>query len=267
MKSQIIKVGLFLVGVYRSLAADELFGIAEIPVPTLPDVAIASFAPNGQPVIFYNPTIVQRCHPHYVMFIRAHEYAHHRNGDVKRYMFANNPYARIQFAREGEINADRWATEYWMKKDPDVVAGAIEFMRMTPNMGDLTHLPTVTRVRLIEQYAEEFQKSGQGTRSTEDDDNGPSITGTWSGDIETPQGDLPIVIHIRKRGSRLSATADSPAQGARGIPVSSIRFDDGELTFSISSLNVRFRGSLDGDEISGDFRQHGRSTRLTLTKN
>lgn len=141
---------------------DGLFGIPEMPIIGLPDIAIASFYYDGRPVIYYNPLSVNRTNPMVVKFIRAHEYGHHKLGHLKQQMFANNPYAHILLAREGEIEADRFATKYWMDHDPKVISAIITQMRspLTANWGDWTHLPSPERARLIEAYASELERNG-----------------------------------------------------------------------------------------------------------
>ncbi len=146
-----------------------LFGIPQIPVPGLPDIAIASYSPGG-PVIYFNPGLAQQlsmANPGMLKFILAHEYGHHKLGHIKKQMYAGgNYFLRMQIAQQGEIEADMYATEYWVEHDPSVINGAIAFMSSpyTANWGDQTHLPTPKRAQLIIQRANQlFAKlNGQG---------------------------------------------------------------------------------------------------------
>lgn len=155
MKIKTLTVLFLAFVVWVAQAREELFGIPEIPVPTLPDVAIASFDPMGNPVIFFNPNITSRLDPMVLKFIRAHEYAHHKLGHAQRQMYARNPYELVQVSRQNEIDADHFATDYWTRKDPRVVGAFIAAMRdpAKANMGDWTHLPSPERARLIENWS------------------------------------------------------------------------------------------------------------------
>jgi hypothetical protein len=50
------------------------------------------------------------------------------------------------------------------------------------------------------------------------------VAGSWAGDLIVQGTRLPLVFHITQEGEALSATMDSPAQGARGIPVDTAPF-------------------------------------------
>ncbi len=84
--------------------------IREIPVPNLPDIAIASFDALG-PVIYYNPYLVRLHGPNFAMFTRAHEYGHHYLQHAQKRMFVKNPYIIFQYMRSQEIEADLFAVE------------------------------------------------------------------------------------------------------------------------------------------------------------
>ncbi len=53
------------------------------------------------------------------------------------------------------------------------------------------------------------------------------ITGQWHGLLEIPGSPLHLVINIEKSDSEYVSTLDSPDQGAKGIPVDSTTFADG----------------------------------------
>lgn len=153
---------------------DALFGIREIPAG-IPDIAMASYDQMG-PVIYFNPAMVQKLkvtNPNMLKFILAHEYAHHRFGHIQHQMYAGgNFFLRMKIAQQGEIEADQYATDYWVQRDTNVIKGAISFMLSpgTANWGDWTHLPTPVRAQLINQrasqaIAKQSDPSSEGGRS------------------------------------------------------------------------------------------------------
>lgn len=93
--------------------------------------------------------------------------------------------------------------------------------------------------------------------------------GTWTGTLVVPGAELPIVFHIRASdGGGFTATMDSPAQGATGIPLSEVIFADGHLRLVSAAAGGEYEGDLsaDGAEIEGVWRQGGGEYELTLVK-
>ena len=96
------------------------------------------------------------------------------------------------------------------------------------------------------------------------------ITGSWLGKLKVSGIELRIVFHIKENEQgELTAAMDSPDQGANGIPVSSIKYEKGEITLEVSSINGRYDGNLlkDSLQIKGAWSQGGRSFPLILKKN
>ena len=81
----------------RLIAIALLFGVvASLPVvaqvpeianPQLPDIAMVTVLPNGQPAIIYNPVMCQRIGPALCGFYRTHEYCHISLGHTIRQMW------------------------------------------------------------------------------------------------------------------------------------------------------------------------------------
>lgn len=92
------------------------------------------------------------------------------------------------------------------------------------------------------------------------------IEGAWHGSLELGPVKLPLVLHVDKKDSGYSATMDSPNQGAKGIPVTSVLFENNKLSFTIINLGVEYEGVLQGDSVAGTFRQNGMELPLTLAK-
>ncbi|MDR2936827.1 MAG: hypothetical protein LBU80_05740 [Rikenellaceae bacterium] len=97
--------------------------------------------------------------------------------------------------------------------------------------------------------------------------SGQNITGTWNGQLEAGPQKLRLVVNITQQDAAYTGTMDSPDQGVKGIPLSSVTFVVPDLTFEIQSLRVVCKGALQNDTlIVGTFTQSGTSFPLSLTK-
>ena len=85
-------------------------------------------------------------------------------------------------------------------------------------------------------------------------------TGTWSGKLDVQGTKLSLVFHLDKE----NPTADSPDQGAKGIPIQVERKAFGGITIKIPSLGASYEGLYTIQKIAGTFRQAGLSLPLTL---
>jgi hypothetical protein len=82
--------------------------------------------------------------------------------------------------------------------------------------------------------------------------------GTWEGALNTGALKLRIGVSITVQpDGQLSATMDSPDQGAYGLPLDGVTFSGGVLTFALTRANGRFEGKLSdtGSEIEGTWTQ------------
>ena len=86
-------------------------------------------------------------------------------------------------------------------------------------------------------------------------------SGTWSGKLEIQGTSLPLVFHLDGD----NPTMDSPAQGAKGIPVKIERGNAGKITITIPALGASYEGQWLIRQIAGTFRQMNVSLPLTLT--
>lgn len=91
---------------------------------------------------------------------------------------------------------------------------------------------------------------------------------TWHGTLDVGGTQLRMVVHIEAAGDSLTATMDSPDQGATGIPVQQVTATDDSLALVVSVVNGRFDGALDaeGETIEGTWTQNGQSFPLTLKR-
>ena len=84
------------------------------------------------------------------------------------------------------------------------------------------------------------------------------VAGDWKGTLDTGGGQLHLVLHVTKTADgSLKATLDSVDQGANGIPVSSISFNDSKLILGIDAVHGTYEGmvSPDASLIKGTWNQ------------
>ena len=64
--------------------------VASVLAPGIQDVAMATIAQGGQPVIYYNPNVLANLQPPTRLFFYGHECGHHRLGHIQRGMPAGS---------------------------------------------------------------------------------------------------------------------------------------------------------------------------------
>jgi hypothetical protein len=97
----------------------------------------------------------------------------------------------------------------------------------------------------------------------------PAVTGDWQGALDTGNGSVRLVVHIAQdKLSNLTATMDSPDQGATGIAVSSISFKQPDLHFEVERIGGSYDGKINqgSTEIVGNWKQGSASLALTLKR-
>ncbi len=86
--------------------------------------------------------------------------------------------------------------------------------------------------------------------------------GKWEGNIETPNGPLPIIVDLQKDAGTLSV----PAQGLSNFPFKSVSYTGDKVTVSIN-LNgsvIAINGTLKNEQIEATFQQNGAKFPLIL---
>ena len=122
----------------RAAAAQRLVDVQPIANDTLTDVAVTVYE-RGRPVIYYNPTLMQRLGPHLADFFMAHEYGHvaygHGGGALSQ------PRDDLSSLRQRqELEADCYATRLLAQNDRAAVEAALRFFtRMGPFRFDDLH--------------------------------------------------------------------------------------------------------------------------------
>jgi hypothetical protein len=94
------------------------------------------------------------------------------------------------------------------------------------------------------------------------------IDGAWTGTIDPGGAKLPAVVHIANTAGGLTATVDSPSQGAFGIPVNSVSRDGATLKLDVKAVGASFEGKINPgrDAIDGAWTQSGASVPLALKR-
>jgi pimeloyl-ACP methyl ester carboxylesterase len=92
--------------------------------------------------------------------------------------------------------------------------------------------------------------------------------GDWRGTLNAGAVKLDLILHIVRKDGALTATLDSPDQGATGLAVDSITVTGKSLRFEMKSLGADYEGvfSSDGSQIEGEFRQQGVKLPLTFKR-
>lgn len=92
------------------------------------------------------------------------------------------------------------------------------------------------------------------------------ITGQWHGLLEISGSPLRLVLNIEKSDSGYSSTLDSPDQGAKGIPVDTTTFADGQLDIAAKALGLTYSAELVENKFSGIFIQGGMNLPLEMSR-
>lgn len=92
--------------------------------------------------------------------------------------------------------------------------------------------------------------------------------GDWAGALVVGAARLSLVLHLTRSGDAWTGTMDSPDQGARGIPIDLITFENGKLHFEMKAIGGTYDGTLapDGNSIAGTWQQSGQSFALDLAR-
>lgn len=94
------------------------------------------------------------------------------------------------------------------------------------------------------------------------------LPGSWLGKLSTNGIDLRLVFNLKLNGKdSLSATLDSPDQGAKNIPLGKVISDDKKLTIKAPALLGEYNGTVTSDTtIDGTWTQRGQSYIVNLKK-
>lgn len=92
-----------------------------------------------------------------------------------------------------------------------------------------------------------------------------ALTGSWRGNLTVGPSSLPLVFNFSEDATGATlCTLDSPAQGAKGIPVTVMLCTADSIALKSAPLGATFTGRIGHDSIRGTFSQHGYSFPLNL---
>jgi len=88
------------------------------------------------------------------------------------------------------------------------------------------------------------------------------LVGKWQGNIETPNGALPIIVELQKDSGTLSV----PAQGLANYPFNNLKYNGDQVTVAINlnGSNIEINGTLKDQQIEATFQQNGGKFPLVL---
>lgn len=92
------------------------------------------------------------------------------------------------------------------------------------------------------------------------------IAGAWKGTVEAAGMKLNIIFNIEEKDGAWTATLDVPDQGATGIPVDKVVFENPNITLGVSAAGMTYAGKLNADKIEGILKQAGQELPLNLSK-
>jgi hypothetical protein len=78
----------------------------------------------------------------------------------------------------------------------------------------------------------------------------PDVTGTWSGNMQGPNGDMTISFHLKQDGGKLTGTVDSP-MGGDPMELQNGKIDGSKVYWetSFNGMTIQHDGTVTGDEM------------------
>ncbi len=95
-----------------------------------------------------------------------------------------------------------------------------------------------------------------------------ALAGTWVGTLQVQSQSLTLVFNLRSEDGKAGGTIDSPDQGAKGIPISTLSLDGEKLRIESAAIRGTFVGTLSPDvaSIAGAWSQGNASYPLELER-
>ena len=93
-----------------------------------------------------------------------------------------------------------------------------------------------------------------------------ALIGSWSGKLKFGPMSLTLVLHLEQADGYVTATFDSPDQGAKGIPAMKEFLSDDSLAVGVESLDMTYCAKLKEGKLDGTFTQRGHSLPLVMAR-
>lgn len=92
--------------------------------------------------------------------------------------------------------------------------------------------------------------------------------GDWEATLDVGAAKLRLIVHVISKDGALSATLDSPDQGATGLSIDTISVSENSFRFEMKSLGAAYQGKFnkDGSQIEGEFSQGGQTFPLIFNR-
>lgn len=106
------------------------------------------------------------------------------------------------------------------------------------------------------------EDNAKGKETKGDNKMNEQLVGKWEGNIELPNGVLPIIVDLQKDSGKLSV----PAQGISNYPFKSIKYNADQVSVSINLKGsaIVINGTLKDGQIEATFQQNGGKFPLVL---
>lgn len=92
------------------------------------------------------------------------------------------------------------------------------------------------------------------------------LSGSWRGSLDVMGQKLPLEFHFEQVEDGWKGTADSPAQGAKGLLLKNILFNGLMASWEFEQIPAMYEGVLVGDTLKGNFTQSGTLFPLELRR-
>lgn len=119
-----------------------------------------------------------------------------------------------------------------------------------------------------QQFPLNFTRASQNAEAETKPAKPSDIDGAWLGTLDTGTIQLRVVFHIWNTTHGLTASMDSPDQGAGGIPVTSVVHNGSKITMQSNAVGGEFVGSINASHtaMAGTWTQGGGSLPLILKR-
>jgi uncharacterized protein len=114
----------------------------------------------------------------------------------------------------------------------------------------------------------DFHRSAAPLKTEHKPSKPSDIDGMWAGTLDTGTVKLRVVFHIVNTEDGLTATLDSPDQGAKDIPANSVTRSGASLKIEANGIGGVFEGKITADRssIDGTWTQGGQAIPLVLKR-